>query len=256
MNNLSRLNLIQKLGGFASSLFLVNSLEELALSIENIVEELIPTEYTGLYLYDYDFKKLKLFYAKGFKAEEVVNADKSAMDRHPGYVFKTKKVLDIPDTDLDNEISIDSPRSFKVGSRLYMPVMNQQECVGTIGVVSIQKNRFNAEDKEILFFICNLTGLTYSKILINKQKQVIEEELKLKERAIAFSNSGIIITDASIDDNPIKYVNAAFEKITGYRFDEVVGKNCRFLQSDEKGVKFAGYFGNDWSVEKGEFIIQ
>ncbi|MFO7446445.1 MAG: prolyl oligopeptidase family serine peptidase [Ignavibacteriaceae bacterium] len=26
------------------------------------------------------------------------------------------------------------------------------------------------------------------------------------------------------------------------------------LQSDEEGVKFTGYFGNDWSLEKGEFI--
>ncbi len=230
METLDRLSIIQKLGVFASELFLVNSLDGLAGVVETVIEELIPTEYTGLYLYDYDIKKLRLYYAKGFNKEELINADLSALDRHPGYVFKTKTVLDIPDTDLDNKISIDSPRSFKVGSRLYMPVMDQHECVGTIGVVSTQKNRFNNEDREILSFICSLTGLTYSKILINKQKQIVEQDLKLKERAIASSNSGIIITDSLAKDNPIKYVNLAFEKITGYSFDEVFGKNCRFLQ--------------------------
>lgn len=32
-------------------------------------------------------------------------------------------------------------------------------------------------------------------------------------------------------DNPIIYVNSAFEKLTGYSLSEIRGKNCRFLQS-------------------------
>jgi hypothetical protein len=32
--------------------------------------------------------------------------------------------------------------------------------------------------------------------------------------------------------------------------------NSGILQSDEKGVVFTGYFGNDWSLGKGEFVSQ
>ncbi|MDT7952701.1 MAG: HWE histidine kinase domain-containing protein [Acetobacteraceae bacterium] len=41
------------------------------------------------------------------------------------------------------------------------------------------------------------------------------------------------ISDPSLPDNPIIYVNAAFETLTGYPMDEVVGRNCRFLQGPE-----------------------
>lgn len=48
------------------------------------------------------------------------------------------------------------------------------------------------------------------------------------------SNSSIVIADAVHADNPIVYVNPAFEKMTGYVLDEIVGKNCRFLQGDDR----------------------
>ncbi|MCS0584733.1 EAL domain-containing protein [Massilia pinisoli] len=54
------------------------------------------------------------------------------------------------------------------------------------------------------------------------------------KRLIEASNTGIIISDASLPDNPIAYVNPAFEKMTGYALCEVVGRNCRFLQRDDR----------------------
>lgn len=55
----------------------------------------------------------------------------------------------------------------------------------------------------------------------------------LMERAIEASSNGIVITDPNVPDNPIIYVNPAFEKITGYQSSEVLGQNCRFLQRDD-----------------------
>nr|AML77657.1 putative LOV domain-containing protein [Tragopogon porrifolius] len=43
--------------------------------------------------------------------------------------------------------------------------------------------------------------------------------------------SSIVVSDAMEPDFPIIYVNKVFELITGYRADEVLGRNCRFLQS-------------------------
>eukprot|EP00834_Sanchytrium_tribonematis_P004687 NODE_244_length_11882_cov_0.560214.p4 type:complete len:343 gc:universal NODE_244_length_11882_cov_0.560214:6764-5736(-) len=39
------------------------------------------------------------------------------------------------------------------------------------------------------------------------------------------------ISDRTKEDTPIVYISQAFEKLTGYRADECVGHNCRFLQS-------------------------
>jgi PAS domain S-box-containing protein len=48
------------------------------------------------------------------------------------------------------------------------------------------------------------------------------------------SVNGITLSDPDQDDNPIVYANKAFEKISGYSNEETVGRNCRFLQGQEK----------------------
>ena len=40
----------------------------------------------------------------------------------------------------------------------------------------------------------------------------------------------VAISDPNLPDNPIIYVNAAFESLTGYPAADVLGRNCRFLQ--------------------------
>lgn len=40
----------------------------------------------------------------------------------------------------------------------------------------------------------------------------------------------LVIADAQLPDMPLIYVNAAFERITGYSRSAVIGRNCRFLQ--------------------------
>jgi PAS domain S-box-containing protein len=43
----------------------------------------------------------------------------------------------------------------------------------------------------------------------------------------------MVITDATRPDNPIVLANQAFLDLTGYGVDEVLGRNCRFLQGPE-----------------------
>lgn len=57
-----------------------------------------------------------------------------------------------------------------------------------------------------------------------------EEKLRLHERAIAAATTGITISDCRQPDLPLIFANEAFLRMTGYRADEVVGRNCRFLQ--------------------------
>jgi PAS domain S-box-containing protein len=46
--------------------------------------------------------------------------------------------------------------------------------------------------------------------------------------------NGVTLTDPDLEDSPIVYANREFERITGYARDEVVGKNCRLLQGDDR----------------------
>jgi len=46
--------------------------------------------------------------------------------------------------------------------------------------------------------------------------------------------NGITLSDPDQPDNPIVYANAAFELITGYDREEIIGHNCRFLQGADR----------------------
>ncbi|TMS57760.1 EAL domain-containing protein [Imbroritus primus] len=61
------------------------------------------------------------------------------------------------------------------------------------------------------------------------------EQLRLLRRVIQSAACGIVVADALQEDLPLVYVNPAFEAMTGYRADEVLGRNCRFLHSTESG---------------------
>ncbi|MEG3927213.1 PAS domain S-box protein [Microcoleus sp. D3_18a_C4] len=56
-----------------------------------------------------------------------------------------------------------------------------------------------------------------------------EEMLWLYDRAIAATSTGVTISDATDPEHPIIYCNPAFETMTGYRRQEIIGKNGRFL---------------------------
>ena len=51
--------------------------------------------------------------------------------------------------------------------------------------------------------------------------------------AVRATRMPIIISDPHRPDNPIIFVNDAFCRLTGYAREEIVGRNCRFLQGPE-----------------------
>jgi len=55
-------------------------------------------------------------------------------------------------------------------------------------------------------------------------------EFALLRQALDLAGTGFILTDPRLEDHPIVYVNQSFLEITGYTADEVLGRNCRFLQ--------------------------
>ena len=71
--------------------------------------------------------------------------------------------------------------------------------------------------------------------------KLLEEHLAKISAAVEQSKSTVIITDTM---GNIEYVNPRFSEITGYKFEEVRGKNARILKSDENDEKI---FSDLWT---------
>jgi diguanylate cyclase (GGDEF)-like protein/PAS domain S-box-containing protein len=70
---------------------------------------------------------------------------------------------------------------------------------------------------------------------------VLSHDLLL--RALDASTTGITVADMTLPDAPLIWVNTAFSELTGYEPDEVLGRNCRFLQgpaTDRRAVAELG----------------
>ena len=61
-----------------------------------------------------------------------------------------------------------------------------------------------------------------------------EHALRLQSRALEASANAIVITVARGQDHVIEYANPAFTRMTGYTLDEVLGRDCRFLQGQDR----------------------
>jgi len=46
--------------------------------------------------------------------------------------------------------------------------------------------------------------------------------------------NGVTLSDPDLEDAPIVYANKAFERLTGYSQEDIIGFNCRFLQGEDR----------------------
>jgi diguanylate cyclase (GGDEF)-like protein/PAS domain S-box-containing protein len=56
----------------------------------------------------------------------------------------------------------------------------------------------------------------------------------LYRRLVESSPEGVVLIDAQGTDHPVLYVNPAFEALTGYSAAELIGRNLRLLQTDDR----------------------
>jgi len=72
-------------------------------------------------------------------------------------------------------------------------------------------------------------------------------------KVLEAANTGVVITDNLLPDNPIIYCNPAFEQLSGYSRDEIIGRNCRFLQSQDRSQQ--ARFEIRAAIEAGENCV-
>jgi PAS domain S-box-containing protein len=89
-----------------------------------------------------------------------------------------------------------------------------------------------------------LTGRTVSDLYAEvAEHKMTEETLRLQAAALQAADNGIVITDRF---GIIQWVNPAFTKLTGYTFDDALGKNPRDLI--RSGKHDQAFYKNMWDA--------
>ena len=66
---------------------------------------------------------------------------------------------------------------------------------------------------------------------------VARDRVDLLRHALNATNILVVVSDARAPDNPLVFVNGHFSEVTGYPRAEVIGRNCRFLQTRGDGSR-------------------
>ena len=112
------------------------------------------------------------------------------------------------------------------GSGVALPIGDKAARLGVLVVCSDGFRAFSETDINFLRAISFV-------LAADAEQRKAEATLRLRDRALESIGEGIMITDAAEFDNPVIYVNPAFERLTGYTKEEAAGRNARFLQGEE-----------------------
>ncbi len=204
---------------------LINSadhIEELGSFLEIALEKVCRTDYNVFYLLNSRGDKLNLIFAKNFTENDKKEAEKSAMNRHPGKVVRSKQKIIINDTTKE-KISITGKRSFEVLSRLFIPLIISDKCVGTLGIANTEKNTFSDDHVQLLSFIGNLTCIKYGEL---KRKKELKERNKYFAKIIDNALDAHLIMNRK---GKVTYWNKKAEELFGWTLKEALGASMASL---------------------------
>ena len=77
--------------------------------------------------------------------------------------------------------------------------------------------------------------------------------LEIMKQAVHDSRDGITISEKRDGGNPLIFVNPAFERMTGYAFEDITQIDCRYLQNDDRDQPVISAIRD--AIAKGEYCL-
>lgn len=119
-------------------------------------------------------------------------------------------------------------------SAIAFPLKGAGGVFGALNIHAGKSTAFDAEEIKLLTELANDLSYGIMSLRSNVERRHAENDLRQRQRAIESSSNGIMIADANAPEYPITYVNPAFERITGYAGEDVLGRNGSFMLGNDR----------------------
>jgi PAS domain S-box-containing protein len=173
----------------------------------------------------------------GYLTNLVVTLDPDDPRSHgpSGRAFTTGSPTIVNDFD---QASVTAPwhdlaRRAGVAASAAFPFVENGRVVAVFQVYAAEKDFFVDELLDTVSEVVPIVTYALDAMATRRERERGDAALRLQDRAIRAVTQGICIADVSLPDSPIIFASAGFERLTGYRADEVIGSNCRMLQGAE-----------------------
>jgi len=141
---------------------------------------------------------------------------------------------------------------------------------GNGSIEIIEDSEFSNEkykDRNVILFGNSETNSAWNKLLNDSPVQIDDNSIKVGEKEFKGDDLAClmirprkdsetasvgVVTGTGLAGMEIANFALYYHQYVG--FPDIIIYNSEILKSDEDGIKFIGYFGNDWSITKGEFI--
>jgi PAS domain S-box-containing protein len=142
-----------------------------------------------------------------------------------GWVVEYEEGTIVFDTQRDERWLAYPGEKQPVRSAICLPLKERGRVIGVLTLAHPEPGYFNEEHRELLNSITDQVSSTVERL------RLYEETVRARERLDTIFRSvgdALFVTDP---EGIILYINDAFQKLTGYHYDEAIGQNLRFLQS-------------------------
>ncbi len=150
-----------------------------------------------------------------------------------GRVSRIPYISDNPST--DPVVSDEERGAFLHRNLLHVPILTTS--LDYLGFIELHdkpgEEPFTNQDQMILVALAVHAAVALENARLLDAISLSESELRLFKRSVESSTASLTIADAQNPDHPLTFVNDSFTHLTGYTAEEVLGKNCRFLQGTD-----------------------
>jgi PAS domain S-box-containing protein len=161
-----------------------------------------------------------------------------------GVAFRSGKTIVCGDLTTDPAVELFRQVMLDRGHRaaIFLPLFVETTPWGELVILDCEPRAFSQRTVDLLERAAASLSHALTLIVERERREAAERNREHLVAAIEQADEAVVITDAAGD---IEFVNPAFEQVTGYLREEVLGKNPRILKS---GAQDSRFYEDLWST--------